>query len=148
LTEAPGARFVVNVEVAVVRDGRYLMVVRSAREALGAGSLAFPGGRLEDGALEDALEHEARREVLEETGVTAGETAYVESHTFTVAGERVFDAVLLARYAGGEAAALDPEEVQSVHWLAFDEALAHPGVEPWTVSSLVRAERLRLALGW
>ncbi|MEZ3144701.1 hypothetical protein [Halobaculum sp. MBLA0143] len=39
--------YVVNVDVAVVRDGEYLLIERGEDEDHGAGLLAFPGGKLE-----------------------------------------------------------------------------------------------------
>ena len=89
---------IVNVEVAVVRNGRYLAVERGSGEAFGAGWLGFPGGKLEaDAGMSDALECTARREVLEEVGlVIDGPVAYVESHTFAIGSETVLDVVMLA----------------------------------------------------
>lgn len=144
--------FIVNVEAAVVKDGRYLMVVRSEREAHAAGTLSFPGGKVEyEGPLDDVLdvlEVTARREVLEETGITiTGEIAYVESKSFG-AGEPVVDIVLLCRYQEGDIAPGHPDEVASVEWLTAEEILAHPKTPPWTAQSIRRAEPIRLAKGW
>ncbi len=55
------------VSVAIVRDGRVLLVRRGRQPAKGL--YAFPGGRVEPG---ETLEEAARRELLEETGLTAG----------------------------------------------------------------------------
>jgi 8-oxo-dGTP diphosphatase len=143
------ALFIVNVEAAVVRDGRYLMVIRSEREAHAAGTLSFPGGKVEyEGLLDDVLERTARREVLEETGITiADEMAYVESKSFGV-DEPVVDIVLLCRYQAGEIQPGDPDEVAGVEWLTADEVLAHPKTPPWTAQSIRRAEPIRRARGW
>lgn len=53
--------------VAVIRDGRFLLVRRGRGAA--RGQYAFPGGRLEAG---ETSEDAARRELLEETALTAG----------------------------------------------------------------------------
>ena len=141
--------FIVNVEAAVVQNGRYLMVIRSEREAHAAGMLSFPGGKVEyEGALDDVLEATARREVLEETGITvAEEMAYVESKSFGI-DEPVVDIVLLCRYQTGEIQPGDPDEVAGVEWLSAEEILAHPRTPSWTAASIRRAERVRQAKGW
>ena len=38
--------FVVNVEGAIEKDGRYLMIVRGADVAHAPGALSFPGGKV------------------------------------------------------------------------------------------------------
>lgn len=60
------------VSVVIARDDCYLLVER-AREP-GRGQFAFPGGRVEPG---EPLESAARREVLEETGLTVGKLTLV-----------------------------------------------------------------------
>jgi len=143
------ARMIVNVEVAVVRqDGRYLMIVRGDDEEFLPGVLVFPGGGLDPELLTDALEATAIRELREEVGLEVSETRYVESHTFLAGEELVFDVVMLARYAGGEPFAADPGEVAGVRWMSIAEIHAHPDVQPWTRTSLDRAERVRREVGW
>jgi 8-oxo-dGTP pyrophosphatase MutT (NUDIX family) len=151
-TDSPtssGTLFIVNVEAAVVKDGRYLMIIRSEREAHAAGTLSFPGGKVEyEGPLDDVLEATARREVLEETGVhVADGMVYVESKSFG-ADELVVDIVLLCRHQAGKIQPGDPDEVASVEWLTAAEILAHPRTPPWTAQSIQRAEPIRLAKGW
>lgn len=54
---------VVNVDAAVVRGEDYLVVRRSAAEDHAAGTLSFPGGKVEPDASGDAIRETARREV-------------------------------------------------------------------------------------
>jgi ADP-ribose pyrophosphatase YjhB (NUDIX family) len=54
--------------VAILKAGRFLLVERGHPPAKGL--FAFPGGRLEQG---ETPEQGARRELFEETGLTAGE---------------------------------------------------------------------------
>jgi hypothetical protein len=72
---------------------------------------------------------------------------YVESHTFGTAQTPVLDVVMLARAEEGVVMP-SPEEVERADWLTCDEMLLHPLVQPWTKSSLQRAETLRHQLGW
>ena len=80
------ASYVVNTQCAVVRNGRYLTIVRGERVKHAPGELGFPGGKVEvaDGP-DRILESAVRREVLEETGVTvSAELRYVRSVAFTM----------------------------------------------------------------
>ncbi|HWK80786.1 MAG TPA: NUDIX domain-containing protein [Thermomicrobiales bacterium] len=142
---------IVNVEVAIVRDGRYLVTERGSGESYGAGWLGFPGGKLEWGERDqDAIEATARREAEEETGVILGpEIAYVESHTFGTDAP-CLDIVMLGRPAAHspEAIIRDPEEVAALAWMTLAEIAADPRTQPWTLASLDRAEAVREQLGW
>ena len=141
--------YIVNVEVAVYHQGRYLAITRSAAEEIGAGDISFPGGKVDLSiSMEDILEETARREVLEETGVVLSDPiAYVESHTFGTLEHPVLDVVMLARTDRG-AIVPSPDEVERAEWLSFEEMQSHPLVQPWTKESLRRAETLRRQLGW
>jgi ADP-ribose pyrophosphatase YjhB (NUDIX family) len=142
---------IVNVEVAIVRDGRFLLIVRGPGEAHAPGTLSLPGGKVEgEGQSEDILEGTARREAVEEVGVTLDTTlAYVRSVAFvTDEGDPVVDVVFLGRYAGGEPTVFDPEEVAAIRWLTAAEVAADPHAPPWTRRSVALAEETRLRLGW
>lgn len=147
----PTVCVIVNVEVAIVRDGHYLMTERGDGESYGAGWLGFPGGKLEWIAAEqDAVEATARREAAEETGVILGpEVVYVESHTFGT-DDPCLDIVVLARPAANSPQAFirDRDEVASLAWMTLDEIANDPRVQPWTLASLERAEAVREQLGW
>jgi 8-oxo-dGTP diphosphatase len=142
-------RYIVNVEGAIVKDGRYLMVVRSEEE-YAPGGLNFPGGKVEgvDNA-DDVLEETLRREITEEVGLEVqDEMAYLRSGAFVAEGNPVVDLVFLCRWKSGEAVAADPAEVAVVRWMAAAEAIAHPETPPWTRLSLELAEKVRLERGW
>ena len=97
-------RFIVHVEGAVEKDGRYLMIVRAADVAHAPGALSFPGGKVEsaDGP-DDALESTLRREIREEVGVEIeDEVRYVYSRRFdTDDGKQVVGITFLCRYNSG-----------------------------------------------
>ncbi len=141
---------IVNVEVAVVRDGRYLATTRGDGESYGARWVGFPGGKVDPGfPVGNILEETARREVHEETGLKLDEpVVYVESHTFGVGEETVLDVVMLARSLTGTPFAASPDEVAAVEWLTFDGMMAHPDAQQWTRDSLVLVERERARRGW
>lgn len=146
----PSQRFVVNVEAAVLNEGRYIMVIRSEKEEHAGGTLGFPGGRVEGhGASRNVLEATARREVLEETGISIGDMHYVESHLFNSdAGEDVVDVVFLCRYTGGKARPENVREVESVKWMTPQEIFGYTKTPAWTRRSVERAESAREKLGW
>lgn len=143
-------RFWVNVEVAVLRDGRYLATVRGAQEEYGAGWLCFPGGTIDwDGPLHNAIEQTARREVMEEVGITVDDPiVYVESHTFGDAGPPVLDIVVLARSGTGEPWPKSPDEVAAVAWMTAGALRADGRTQTWTRLSLDLIEARRDDLGW
>jgi 8-oxo-dGTP diphosphatase len=142
-------RYIVNVEGAIVRDGRYLMVVRGEEE-YAPGGLSFPGGKVEGASsADDELEETLRREIGEEVGLAVHEEmAYLRSSAFIAEGNPVVDVVFLCRWKSGAAVAADPAEVAAVRWMAAAEAIAHPETPPWTRLSLELAEKVRLERGW
>ncbi|HWV35681.1 MAG TPA: NUDIX hydrolase [Thermomicrobiales bacterium] len=134
---------IVNVEIVVQRDDRFLMILRSEEEEHGGGWLCFPGGKLDPGTAEmHALELTARRELKEEVDLDVEALAfrYVESHTFLIGDKTVLDIVLLTDSVQGVPKAIDPAEVAEVTWMTVDEIMTDPRVQPFT------RESLRLAL--
>jgi 8-oxo-dGTP diphosphatase len=116
-------RFIVNVEVIVERDGKYLLIVRSEEEEFGAGWLSFPGGKLETSTPDmQALELTALR--------------YVESHIFFIGEDPVLDVVMMTSAAIGEPVAVDPREVAGIVWKTPAEILADPNIPEWTQNSV------------
>lgn len=141
-----GSRFVVNVQCAVVRDGRYLMIIRGDGVGHAPGVLAFPGGQTEtgDGPFE-VLETTAMREVLEETGVRVSrDLQYVRSGTFEIAGfGHVVDVLFLGEYESGEPTITDTLEVADIQWMTAEEILEHSKTPPWLKVSVEQVESAR-----
>ena len=149
--QLPTHFFIVAVEAAVVKDGRYLMIVRSEEETHAPGTLTFPGGKVENvHRQDDVLEKTLAREVMEETGVRIeAEVRYVESHAFEADdNDSVVGMVFLCRFKDGEAQVNDPAEVREVLWLTYQEILDHPKSPPWTRASIKNVEQHRLQIGW
>ena len=144
--------YVVNVEAAVYRDGRWLLIERGVRETHAAGTLSLIGGKIEDaGTGDDILENTLRREVREEVAIeVTGPFHYVRSTSFIADDhDPVVDIVLLCRYDGTtEPHAVSADEVASIAWLSLEDALKHPKMPPWTRRSLALADKLRASLGW
>lgn len=144
-------RYIVNVQAVIVHEGRYLVIVRSMKEAHAGGTLSFVGGKVDDiHPVDDVLEVSIRREIMEEVGVTVGDLTYLESVHFTGSDNRdpVVNIVFLCPYVAGDAHVVSPDEVESVLWLTADELLAHPALPPWTLRTFTKAEALRVKLGY
>lgn len=137
--------YVVNVDAAVVRDGEYCCIERSADEDHAAGELSFPGGKLEaPPGTADAIERTAAREVREEVGVEVGEVRYVCSSTFEADdGTPCCNVVTLCAYEAGEACVREPAEVAAVHWLTPDAIGEHPDAPPYFREYVERVEAVR-----
>jgi 8-oxo-dGTP diphosphatase len=138
--------YVVNVEAAVVRDDRYLLIIRGANEAHAPGMLALPGGKVEQaGDAISILEATLRRELREEVGVEIeDDLLYVDSTAFVADdGAQVIDVVFLCRHRAGDARPLASDEVAQVMWMTAAEVLADPRTPPWTRRSVELAEQRR-----
>lgn len=134
-----------NVDIAVHREGEWLLIVRGAEETHAAGMLSLVGGTLEsDGASSDILEETARREVKEEVGVDlVGAPRYVESTFFTTAsGTGVLNVVMLGEIGDQTPINNAPDEVAGVEWRSLSEIAADESCPPWTLQSIQRAAAL------
>jgi 8-oxo-dGTP diphosphatase len=140
------ARFIVNVEAAVVRGDHYLMIVRSKHEKQDPGALSFPGGKVEaEGNLQDVLEETLRREVLEESGLGIdGEIIYIESKAFTGVDGGVVDVVFLCFSSEGDPIIQDSHEVGSIYWMTAAEIINDSRCPQWTQQAVQKAEAARL----
>ncbi|GAA0370574.1 NUDIX hydrolase [Bacillus horti] len=139
--------FIVNVEGAVYKGDKWLLITRSVKEEHAGGTLSFVGGKVDpekENTL-DILEKTVRREVYEEVGVELKDTiTYIYSSLFGLDdGRQVINVVLLCEYDKGTAYNKSPDEVDAVHWLTTDEVLEHLSAPPWLKESIVRADELR-----
>lgn len=100
--------------VALLRDGRFLLVRRGRGAA--RGQYAFPGGRCEPG---ESAEDAARRELAEETGLVAGRLTLLRRIGIE-AEDIVYELdVFLAHEAAGKAVAGD--DAESLGWFTIGE---------------------------
>jgi len=114
------------VGIAVVCDGDLLLIQRG--RGAGVGAWSIPGGRVEFG---ETLEQAARRELLEETGLTAGALRYL-GHVERIGGGWHFvihdfccevDAAQRALLRAGDDAA-------DAAWVRFADVAQQPGLVP------------------
>lgn len=142
-------RFVINVEGAVYRGDRWLLVRRSEQEPHAGGTLALIGGKVEYPAgADDILETTLRREIHEEVGVEVAQRMhYIESKSFLAGdGDPVVDIVFVCQYLSGDPRPVDRAEVSEVYWLTATEVEQHPNAPSWTRRSVCLAEALRVRL--
>jgi 8-oxo-dGTP diphosphatase len=136
--------FVVTTCVLLHRDDRWLLTVRGGASWHGAGQIGLVGGRVEPEPGTDTLELNARREVLEETGVDLHgvHLAYLASEQFrSDAGTMVLDVTFTADVPTGVEPRLGaPEELTEVRWWSRADLEADPRCPPWLVPLIRRAE--------
>lgn len=136
--------FIVNVEGAIYKEGKWLIVKRSEKEDHAAGALALVGGKVDqEGNSTDILERTLIREVEEEVGVIVSNLTYVNSSSFIAdSGIPVVDIVFLCSYEFGEPYAKDPDEVASVTWMSTQEILDSEDVPGYLKVNIQLADNL------
>ena len=118
------ARPMVGIGIIVLREDAVLLIRRSRPPAMGSWSL--PGGAQELG--ETAIDA-ARRELLEETGLTVGDltlVAHADSIHRDAEGRVEYHYTILdfaARWQGGEAVA--GADAGAIAWAPFDQLAAY-----------------------
>lgn len=138
--------FIVNVQGAVYKAGKWLIIIRSTKEEHAGGTLSFVGGKVDiEGDSPGILEKTVKREIFEEVGIEITDAiTYVYSSSFkTDEGCHVINVDFLCEYEKGTAYNKSPDEVESVHWLTYSEIMNHPKTPLWTKESLNRAENIR-----
>ncbi|GAF14558.1 MutT/Nudix family protein [Bacillus sp. JCM 19045] len=132
--------FVINVEGAVLRKGKWLLIERSDEEEHAGGLLAFVGGTVDPIAQSThLLEQTLKREMFEEVGLTIhSEMTYVRNSSFTLPdGRHVVNIVFLCSCEGdSEPYIKSAEEVKGIYWLTTDEVLAHKNAPIWLKESM------------
>ncbi|MDR7000740.1 NUDIX domain-containing protein [Neobacillus niacini] len=137
--------FIVNVEAAIHREGKWFVIERSKKEEHAGGLLSLVGGTVDnEGDAQTILEKTLIREVYEEVGVRVKENMKLVSNTsFSIAdGREVLNIVFLCELDQGEPFVKSPDEVEGVHWLSTDEIHHHPNAPVWLKESIRYAEEL------
>lgn len=137
--------FLLNVEGAIWKNDKWLIIERSKKEEHAGGLLSLVGGKVDmEGHSSDILERTLKREILEEVGITVKDKLkYVHSTSFVIdTGENVVDIVFLCEHDSGEAFPKSPDEVERVLWLTTDEILSHSNSPIYLKESIKHAEAL------
>jgi len=136
--------FVVNVEGAIHRNGKWLMIRRSEKEEHAGGLLSLVGGKCEiEGNSSDILERTLKREIFEEVGSEATALRYVNSSSFvTESGVNVIDIVFLCHHKLGEPYSKSSEEVDGVIWMTTSEILGHMDLPVYLKENIKLAENM------
>jgi len=126
-------RFVAAVSVAIVRDGRVLLVRRGREPSLGL--YAFPGGRVE---REETLEEAARRELTEETALAAGRLAPYRTVRIEAAAAVGAPAFELTVFAGDSAQGVlrAGDDADEAGWYSLEEMDTLPVID--SVAAIAR----------
>ncbi|UAL46096.1 NUDIX domain-containing protein [Sutcliffiella horikoshii] len=138
--------FFINVEGAVYRGDKWLMIERSHKDEHAGGMLSFVGGTVDrEGASSDILERTLRRELMEEVGISVHDNmTYVRNTSFVLPdGREVVDIVFLCEWKSGEPFPKSPDEVEAFHWMTTEEIVSHPQTESYLHDNIREAERLR-----
>lgn len=117
---------VAAVSVALVREGRVLLVRRGREPSRGV--YAFPGGRVEP---EETLEQAARRELMEETSLAAGPLAPYRTVHIEAAASVGAPAFELTVFAGDSAQGVlhAGDDADQAGWFSADEMDAMPVID-------------------
>lgn len=140
--------YIVNVEAAIYRGDKWLIIRRGEQEEHAPGTLSLVGGKVE-GVTNKAnvLEETLKREVREEVGIEVADLQYLMSKAFLASdGQPVVDVVFLCSYQRGDARCVSQAEVAAVYWLTQPEIEASAEA-PWYLKQTVEmAETARYGL--
>jgi len=108
----------VGVGVIVLRDGKVLLGKR--KNAHGEGSWCFPGGHLE---LNEEVEECARREVMEEAGITVKnlKKGPYTNDIFMDEKKHYITLIIVCDYDSGEVRVMEPEKCEKWEWFNWSQ---------------------------
>lgn len=141
--------YIVNVEAAIYKNDKWLIIKRSEMEEHAPGILSMVGGKVETKIGEsEVLEETLKREVMEEVGIQVSDSLhYVESKSFiSDIGQVVIDIVFLCKHKSGEPKCMLADEVSEVYWMSYAEILGNKNTPIWIKKSIEKAENLRLKI--
>ena len=124
----------VGVGVFIIRNGKFLMILRHG--AHGRGTWSVPGGWME---LGESFKETAEREAMEEVGLKIKNIRFgaVTNTVFKKEDVHSVTIWLMSDYTAGEPEILEPEKIKELAWVNFD-SLPNPLFQPW--QQLLRSE--------
>lgn len=136
--------FIVNVEGAIYKKDKWLLIRRSEKEEHAGGGLSLVGGKVEkEGLTSNILEEALKREVREEVGIEISNLTYVNSSMFeTDTGQTVVDIVFLCEHKFGEPYAKCRDEVSDVLWMSTQQILDHTDLPVYLKDNIKLAEKM------
>lgn len=141
--------YIVNVEAAIYKNDKWLIIKRSENEEHAPGLLSNVGGKVETKATQNnILEKTLIREILEEVDIQVSKPLhYLESKSFiSDKGQIVIDIVFLCRYKSGKAKCMSKHEVSEVYWMSSKEILENKSSQTWLKESIEKAENIRVQI--
>ncbi len=108
----------VGVGVIVIKENKVLCAKR--KNAHGEGTWQFPGGHLE---FKESWEDCARREVMEETGISIKNIRFgtVSNDIFEGENKHYITLIMIADHNTGEPQILEPEKCAGWKWFKWEE---------------------------
>jgi 8-oxo-dGTP diphosphatase len=138
--------FIVNVEGAVFKEDKWLIIQRSKKEDHAGGLLSLVGGTVDHiGHSKNVLEQTLKRELFEEVGVRVKDPLnYIRSTSFLIEnGSEVIDIVFLCEFDYGEPYVKSVDEVDAVFWMTAEEIFNHSQSPIWLKESIEEALKSR-----
>lgn len=138
--------YIVNVEGAIYKGDKWLIVKRSEKEEHAPGLLSMVGGKVETTVTQNnVLEETVIREITEEVGIKVEDALhYIESKSFVLAnGQTVIDIVFLCKYKSGEPKPISTDEVSNVYWMSTEDILENKHSPIWLKIGIEKAEKVR-----
>lgn len=107
----------VGLGVAILKEGKILFGKR--KNAHGEGSWCYPGGHLE---FNESWEECARREVMEETGITIKNLRFgtVTNDIFEKEGKHYITIIMIAEPDEGEVKVMEPDKCEGWNWFEWN----------------------------
>ena len=107
----------VGLGVAILKEGKILFGKR--KNAHGEGSWCYPGGHLE---FNESWEECARREVMEETGITIKNLRFgtVTNDIFEKEGKHYITIIMIAEPDEGESKVMEPDKCEGWDWFEWN----------------------------